>query len=72
MPSCRNGSPNLHPKVPAHAVLLSPAGGVYRLHRRGITMGITMRKRITAGKVLLAYVLAQVIWLVVLTQYRPG
>jgi len=38
----------------------------------GITMGITMRKRITAGKVLLAYVLAQVIWLVVLTQYRPG
>jgi hypothetical protein len=31
-----------------------------------------MRKRITAGKVLLAYVLAQFVWLVVLTQYRPG
>jgi len=31
-----------------------------------------MRKRITAGKVFLAYVLAQAAWLVVLTQYRPG
>jgi hypothetical protein len=34
--------------------------------------GMKMRKPITAGKILLAYVLAQVVWLVVLTQYRLG
>jgi len=60
-------SSNLYPKVPAHAVLLWLAGVYNRQRERNEN-----EKTNHCRKILLAYVLAQVVWLVVLTQYRLG
>jgi hypothetical protein len=67
--TCRADFSKSLPESPAHVVLIeTPVGVDANRYQRGTKM----KKRISVSKVFFAYVLAQMLWLVILTQYRPG